>query len=60
MIVFDMGSQLHQRLGAEYSSLKSATGYKSLAENPLKLGQTSSVNALRLIIRRTEELEIRN
>ena len=38
MIVFDMGSQLHQRLGAEYSSLDSATGYKSLAENPLKLG----------------------
>ena len=37
MIVFDMGSQLHQRLGAEYSSLDSATGYKSLAENPLKL-----------------------
>ena len=45
---------MRQRFGAEYSSLSSATGYESLAENPLKLGQTSSVDALRLIIRITE------
>ena len=47
-------------LGAECYSLSSATGYESLAENPLKLGQTSSADALRLIIRRTEEVEIGN
>ena len=51
---------MHQRLGAEYYSLSSATDYESLAENPLKLGQTSSADALRLIICRTEEVEIRN
>ena len=37
MIVFDMGSSLHQILGAESYSLNSATGCESLAENPLKL-----------------------
>ena len=44
---------MHQRFGADSCSLDSATGYKSLAENPLKLGQTSSAEALKLIIRRT-------
>lgn len=34
MIAFDMGSQLHQRFGAENYSLSSATGCESLAENP--------------------------
>ena len=38
MIVFDMGSQLHQMFGAECYSLSSATGCESLAEKPLKLG----------------------
>lgn len=34
MIVFNnTGSLLHQRIGAEYSSLSSATGCESLAEN---------------------------
>ena len=51
---------MHQRFGAEYSSLKSATGCKSLAEDPSKLGQTLSADALRLIICITEEVEIRN
>ena len=33
MIVFDVGSWLHQMFGAEYSSLNSATDCESLAEN---------------------------
>ena len=51
---------MHRRNGAEICSLCSATDYESLAENPSKLGQTSSADALRLIICRTEEVEIRN
>ena len=35
MIVFDMGSQLYQNFGAEYSSLNSATGCESLAEKAI-------------------------
>ena len=33
MVVFVMGSYLHQRFGAEYSSLSSATDCESLADN---------------------------
>lgn len=33
MIVFDVGSWLHQRIGAEYSSLSSAADCESPAEN---------------------------
>ena len=47
-------------LGAEYSSLSSVADCESLAEKPLKSGLTSSADALRLILRRTEEVEIRN
>ena len=36
MIVFNnTGSLLHQRIGAEYSSLSSATGCESLAEETI-------------------------
>ena len=51
-----MVSQLHQRFGADSCSLSSATGCESLAEDPSKLGQTLSADALRLIIRRTNIL----
>ena len=51
---------MRQSIGADSCSLDSATGYKSLAEDPSKLGQTLSADALRLIIRRTEEVEIWN
>ena len=60
MIVFVMGSYLRQRFGAEYSSLSTAADCESLAEKPLKSGLASSADALRLIIRMTEELETRN
>ena len=33
MIAFDMGSYLHQRIGAEYSSLNSAADCESLVES---------------------------
>ena len=58
--MFYTGSKLRQRFGAECYSLSSATGCESLAVKPLKLGYTSSADALRLIIRRTEEVEMRN
>ena len=60
MIVFDKVSQLHRGFGAENYSLSSAADCESLAEDPSKLGQTLSADALRLIIRRTKEREIRN
>ena len=44
-------------LGAEYSSLSSVADCESLAEKPLKSGLTLSADALRLIIRRTEEVK---